>query len=1351
MAAQAWRATANLTGGSDDDPPRETRHSHRLRRCQPPTGLSSLNVAAVGDIESSVADRQQIMKRPQSRRAAALLALPASLTGAVTEADEPHGFIRNSRKRRLRGQSSQAVTDDLPLQPRSVDLHRPQQQQRKLNPVSDSYLAAHPYYPNHDLLSCLRDGNFPSWMAWEGGYAEAHLFATGEACCERWFPEVMGCFDGVAEGRIDAAAEMIGEGMDLGGADGAPSVDAIVANVLAGEEDEGWALKRPSSTNNEEATAAGNGADNLVEMASNIRPTGNERPAETGALEGMTYFPTTTEDLAANRPVNERPVANDARPTGLPGPSGGAHDAANSFNHQDSTGYSTRPIVEEPIERGDKTEIVGMAVPPPPAPEPAFIAKAAPAGSSNASPYTIDTSTFGPNSVAAESCTGGCPSGSSCVGNASGGQLIQDTECAACNTGQTWWPCDVQGLCWCWLDGTARIAPAPPSGLEVETTSQYYTVCDDILTRELFHAIAPEAKEPYTYEGLCDAILSYNARHTEKAFGMGDDYQRAAELAAFLGNTLHESDEFKAAREYLMCGDNIVVDSETYCKPCDPGSFDWATKTCRHSLVSGTSDFNEYCQPSSVPPEACLCGNGSGEGGTLEGYVAAKHLFFGRGSIQTSWNYNYIGASIALTGSPDTFCDNPDLIATTPEYIWGAGLYFWMEHVKEGTTSHTEVLGGDFGGSLNNINGGLECPAHGGWHVDAVKMRLNRYCRAAKILNLPNLMRLTNCAGLTESMDTCLSDGMCDECLHFVGSVPGDHPKWVAPASAPTPSGYTQVDEPANDAPLCPDGLMPWDGNSDCCVPNPNVIGDGACDPSAPYNTPVCGFDGGDCCKGTCDQSSAFGCTTKEGDSLGEYGPFGFYCTDPSQGSDVINHILCDVEEKYRLGDGMCNPTLNTPECNYDGGDCCRETCDDYFSFYPCGSGVQGYVCLDPRFAAASDPTHRPTRRPTGSQVDSLGASEECNDTQKECPDGTFVGRNPGNKCKFFPCPTKPQQGKHTFASSISAALQHGKDSFKDDDKPPAHEAWEQAKPASGGLSTCSDDMRECSDGSFVGRNPRDRCRFFKCPVVESESNSLAAGISASFAQNKPSPNKQCKEDARECSDGSFVERNPANQCRFYKCPVAEGGSKKPNSLAAGISASFAQNKPKPMSNEKCGDDMRECSNGSFVERNPANQCRFHDCPPPSSKSAFDSLSASLSSLGQDSECTDEVKPCPGGSFVAQDPDNGCAFFPCPDMMPVSMAGSMHAKDSSQKCTTELKRCPNGKFVAQDPDDDCNYFPCGEMTQMDAAAWASAGGEAPHKKKTDESDASDWARGHEQDAYVGSGAQSQHRKKNRSG
>lgn len=252
----------------------------------------------------------------------------------------------------------------------------------------------------------------------------------------------------------------------------------------------------------------------------------------------------------------------------------------------------------------------------------------------------LDISTLGGSSgglmpVASDSCSGGCPQGSTCVGSSSTGQVVKDEECTPCETGQTWWPCDIAGSCWCWNDGTDRIAPAPGSGVENEfaNDSPLYTVCDDILTQEMFNIIAPEAKEPYTYEGLCDAVLSYNSKHTEKVFGMGNAYQRTAELAAFLGNTLHESDELKAGREYLMCADNVVVDGEVYCKPCDTGSFDWELKICNHGLVTGTGDFNEYCQPESQPPEACSCGQGMGES-EIEGYVAAKHLFFGRGSIQ---------------------------------------------------------------------------------------------------------------------------------------------------------------------------------------------------------------------------------------------------------------------------------------------------------------------------------------------------------------------------------------------------------------------------------------------------------------------------------------------------------------------------------------------------------------------------------------------------------------------------------------------------------------------------------------------------------------------------------------------
>ncbi|KAL7552787.1 hypothetical protein ACHAWF_016039 [Thalassiosira exigua] len=1021
-------------------------------------------------------------------------------------------------------------------------------------------------------------------------------------------------------------------------------------------------------------------------------------------------------------------------------------------------------VVEEPIVRGDKAEIVGVPIIAHPPPAPGTVPAPAPlitSSQSSTSPYTIDVSSFGSLPVAAETCQGGCPSSSQCVGNAASGQLIQDSECAACSDGQTWWPCDVDGLCWCWKDGTDRIAPALGSGLDVEVDDPNYTVCDDILSRDMFHSIAPEARPPYTYEGLCDAILSYNLRHTEKAFGMGDAFVRTAELAAFLGNTLHESDEYRAGREYLMCADNVVVDGEVYCKPCDNGSFDWGSKTCGHSLVSGTAGFNEYCQPSSKPPEACHCGSGASVGGNLDGYVPARDLFFGRGAIQLSWNYNYIGASVALTGSPDTFCDNPDVVATEGRYAWGAGLYFWMEHVKEGATSHTESLmgGGDFGGTLNNINGGLECPAHGGWHVEAVKARLGRYCRAAKALGLPNILRLDNCAGLQESMDACLSEGTCADCQHYVGTTPSEHvsnfvvaPALAsapapAPVPAPVPDGTAEtIDlEPAGASETsCPDGLMPWSENPDCCVPNSAFVGDGACDPDAPYNTAACGYDGGDCCKASCDWNTAFGCSTKEGDAIGGYGPFGFYCVDPSEEA-TIDPNLCNVEEKYRVGDGRCNPALNTPGCNYDGGDCCQESCDDFYGYFDCGSGLLSYLCIDPMYT--SEPTPSPTQRPatmhptlhpttkeptpppqqvsmppppTSSNGNLLGsggnAAMVCPMDLMRCPTGTYMARNPMNNCAFDPCPVITQ------GQSVAALSKP---------EPP-----EDQPTGTNVIVDCGAARMECPDGTFIKQDPSNDCKFFPCPEVISHDPSLSQ------------EQTECDSARRECPDGTFVGKDAKNGCQFFPCkgivsqeqpsdgsnhglassisaamhgknnfmqqadfedtskptgaPTLRVTGPAKSSLAASINGLMSAGRPQP----KCREDVLECEGGEYVGRDPLNGCEFFECP----VADANSINSYMQGTGQsdpEPKCKADLLECEGGEYMGRDQSNGCEFFECPRVREKETAGSSLAtsigasflqgsatSEAQEACADDAKQCPDGSSVGRDMDNGCRFLAC---------------------------------------------------------
>jgi hypothetical protein len=142
----------------------------------------------------------------------------------------------------------------------------------------------------------------------------------------------------------------------------------------------------------------------------------------------------------------------------------------------------------------------------------------------------------------------------------------------------------------------------------------------------------------------------------------------------------------------------------------------------------------------------------------------------------------------------------------------------------------------------------------------------------------------------------------------------------------------------------CSDGLQQVEGLPGCCVEEPNYLGDGACDPWEPYNTEACGFDLGDCCHDTCNEDSPYGCHTKEG---ADYGPFGFFCLDPRSGSIVVNAETCQVENREWIGDGGCDgdSEYNTPECGYDGGDCCKDTCDQDYAFYTCGAN-QPYECL---------------------------------------------------------------------------------------------------------------------------------------------------------------------------------------------------------------------------------------------------------------------------------------------------------------------------------------------------------------------------------------------------------------------
>merc|ERR1719473_1356875 len=73
-------------------------------------------------------------------------------------------------------------------------------------------------------------------------------------------------------------------------------------------------------------------------------------------------------------------------------------------------------------------------------------------------------------------------------------------------------------------------------------------------------------------------------------------------------------------------------------------------------------------------------------------------------------------------------------------------------------------------------------------------------------------------------------------------------------------------------------------------------------------------------------------------------------CEDVPSAAPTI--LSCNVDPKYK-GDGKCHKKpkrfLNSEICEWDGGDCCEETClanPDPAAVAKCGS--KGYDCQDP-------------------------------------------------------------------------------------------------------------------------------------------------------------------------------------------------------------------------------------------------------------------------------------------------------------------------------------------------------------------------------------------------------------------
>nr|GLL49360.1 endochitinase EP3-like [Ipomoea trifida]GMD97745.1 endochitinase EP3-like [Ipomoea batatas] len=208
-------------------------------------------------------------------------------------------------------------------------------------------------------------------------------------------------------------------------------------------------------------------------------------------------------------------------------------------------------------------------------------------------------------------------------------------------------------------EGPCYKPPSPPSGGGSVA---------DIVSEAFFNGIADQAdsgcegKGFYTRNSFLDAVNSYPQFGT---VGSADDSKR--EVAAFFAHVTHETGH--------MCYINeIDGESRDYCDetntqyPCAPGK-----------------------------------------------------MYYGRGPIQLSWNFNYgpAGQSIGFDG-----LNNPDVVATDPAISFKTALWFWMNNCHSPITS-----GQGFGATIRAINGQLECD---GANPDTVRTRVayyTQYCQ----------------------------------------------------------------------------------------------------------------------------------------------------------------------------------------------------------------------------------------------------------------------------------------------------------------------------------------------------------------------------------------------------------------------------------------------------------------------------------------------------------------------------------------------------------------------------------------------------------------------------------------------
>ena len=201
-----------------------------------------------------------------------------------------------------------------------------------------------------------------------------------------------------------------------------------------------------------------------------------------------------------------------------------------------------------------------------------------------------------------------------------------------------------------------------------------------------------------------------------------------------------------------------------------------------------------------------------------------------------------------------------------------------------------------------------------------------------------------------------------------------------------------------------------------------------------------------------------------------------------------------------------------------------------YIIHYSC-TDTAGNVAEQTRFVLVLVCPQRRKRCPDGET--SVGMVAELHESIHCIVGGTMCQRN---KCVFEECPLTK------------------KDLCEDELQCPSMQCDKDYNCLNS--EECPLDVKKCPDGTYVKRDPVLKCNFKPCVRVCCKAltaQCLACSQDVSvheYCQEHPRTvgckPRACTKDAKRCPDGSFVGRDPYNNCRWHECPKKDDGEDKP-------------------------------------------------------------------------------------------------------------------------------------------------------------------------------------------------------------